>query len=87
MCRCVRRLGLRSAEAADLVQDVFAVLVQKLPDFTYDRKRSFRAWLRTVTAAFFLFLSFVLFRHIDFPRPRRTARLGNIAAATTCANA
>jgi RNA polymerase sigma-70 factor (ECF subfamily) len=46
---CARRLGLRSAEAADLVQDVFAVLVQKLPEFTYDRERSFRAWLRTVT--------------------------------------
>jgi RNA polymerase sigma-70 factor (ECF subfamily) len=46
---CARRLGLRSADATDLVQDVFAVLVQKLPEFTYDPQRSFRAWLRTVT--------------------------------------
>jgi RNA polymerase sigma-70 factor (ECF subfamily) len=46
---CARRLGLRSGDAADLVQDVFAALVQKLPEFTYDRERSFRAWLRTVT--------------------------------------
>jgi RNA polymerase sigma-70 factor (ECF subfamily) len=46
---CARRLGLRAGDAADLVQDVFAALVQKLPEFTYDRDRSFRAWLRTVT--------------------------------------
>ena len=40
--RCV---GPASPEAADLVQDVFVVLLQKLPEFTYDRHRSFRAWL------------------------------------------
>jgi RNA polymerase sigma-70 factor (ECF subfamily) len=45
---CARRLGLRSEDAADLVQDVFAVLVRKLPEFTYDRDKSFRSWLRTV---------------------------------------
>jgi RNA polymerase sigma-70 factor (ECF subfamily) len=28
---------------------VFAALVQKLPEFQYDRKNSFRSWLRTVT--------------------------------------
>ncbi len=44
-----RRAGLASPEAADLVQDVFVVLLQKLPEFTYDRHKSFRAWLRTVT--------------------------------------
>src|SRR4051794_22774844 len=43
-----RRRGLPSAEAADLVQDVFLVLVQKLPEFRYDRDKSFRNWLRTV---------------------------------------
>jgi RNA polymerase sigma-70 factor (ECF subfamily) len=43
-----RRLGLREADAADLVQEVFAVLVQKLPTFRYDQHRSFRSWLRTV---------------------------------------
>jgi RNA polymerase sigma-70 factor (ECF subfamily) len=46
---CARRLGLRAGDAADLVQDVFTTLVKKLPEFTYDRDRSFRAWLRTVT--------------------------------------
>jgi RNA polymerase sigma-70 factor (ECF subfamily) len=32
-----RRAGLQDADAADVVQDVFAVLVQKLPTFAYDR--------------------------------------------------
>jgi RNA polymerase sigma-70 factor (ECF subfamily) len=43
-----RRAGLQTADAADLVQDVFTVLVRKLPDFQYDGQKSFRAWLRTV---------------------------------------
>jgi len=43
-----RRTGLSEADAADLVQDVFALLVQKLPEFVYDRGKSFRAWLKTV---------------------------------------
>jgi len=44
-----RRSGLQAAEAEDLTQDVFATLFQKLPEFTYDRQKSFRGWLRTVT--------------------------------------
>ncbi len=44
-----RRAGLGPTEAADLVQDVLVVLVQKLPTFRYDPRKSFRAWLRTVT--------------------------------------
>ncbi len=43
-----RRLGLGTHQAADLVQDVFAVLVEKLPEFRYDSNRSFRAWLKTI---------------------------------------
>jgi RNA polymerase sigma-70 factor (ECF subfamily) len=43
-----RRLGLPEADAADLVQDVFIILLQKLPTFEYDPKQSFRAWLWTV---------------------------------------
>jgi RNA polymerase sigma-70 factor (ECF subfamily) len=42
------RLGLQQSDAADLVQDVLMVLVRKLPEFQYDRDKSFRAWLRTV---------------------------------------
>ena len=43
-----RRLGLQESDAADLVQDVFARLVKKLPHFNYKQDQSFRGWLRTV---------------------------------------
>lgn len=43
------RMGLQHADALDLVQDVFAGLVQKLPEFTYDPDRGFRNWLFIVT--------------------------------------
>jgi RNA polymerase sigma-70 factor (ECF subfamily) len=43
-----RATGLGSDEAADLVQDVFTVLVQKMPHFVHDKQHRFRAWLRTV---------------------------------------
>jgi RNA polymerase sigma-70 factor (ECF subfamily) len=43
-----RKLGLRDADAADLVQDVFTTLVQKMPSFHYDQQKSFRSWLRTI---------------------------------------
>jgi RNA polymerase sigma-70 factor (ECF subfamily) len=43
-----RRLGLPDQEAADLIQDIFTVLVEKLPAFRYDADRSFRAWLKTI---------------------------------------
>lgn len=44
-----RQVGMQEADAADLVQDVFALLLEKLPEFNYDPGRSFHAWLRTVT--------------------------------------
>jgi RNA polymerase sigma-70 factor (ECF subfamily) len=40
---------LQPADAADLVQEVFTLLVQKMPEFTYDRGKSFRSWLRIIT--------------------------------------
>jgi RNA polymerase sigma-70 factor (ECF subfamily) len=43
-----RGTGLPAHDAADLVQEVLVVLVQKLPEFSYDRSKSFRGWLRTV---------------------------------------
>jgi RNA polymerase sigma-70 factor (ECF subfamily) len=43
-----RRLGLQEQDAADMVQDVFTVLVRTMPAFRYDQSRSFRGWLRTV---------------------------------------
>ena len=44
-----RRMRVPRQEAIDLVQDVLTLLVEKLPDFSYDRQKSFRGWLRTVT--------------------------------------
>ncbi len=44
-----RQTGMQEADAGDLVQDVFAQLVQKMPSFSYDRAKSFRGWLRTLT--------------------------------------
>lgn len=49
LCHWVRRLGLEGQDAADLVQDIFTVLVQKLPTFRYNPSKRFRAWLWTVT--------------------------------------
>jgi RNA polymerase sigma-70 factor, ECF subfamily len=43
------RLGLQHADSLDLVQEVFATLVAKLPDFSYDSERGFRNWLFMVT--------------------------------------
>ena len=43
-----KKCGLQASDAADLVQEVFSLLVQKLKEFEYDGKRSFRGWLRTV---------------------------------------
>jgi RNA polymerase sigma-70 factor (ECF subfamily) len=44
-----RGVGLQQADAADLVQEVFTLLLRKMPDFVYDAHRTFRGWLRTVT--------------------------------------
>jgi RNA polymerase sigma-70 factor (ECF subfamily) len=45
-----RRCGESDHDAADLVQEVFATLLEKLPTFQYDRNHGlFRSWLRTLT--------------------------------------
>jgi RNA polymerase sigma-70 factor (ECF subfamily) len=43
------RLGMQEADAADFVQEIFAVLLRRLPEFHYDPAFRFRGWLRTVT--------------------------------------
>jgi len=43
-----RRTGMQEADAADFVQDVFAHLLRKLPEFAYEPGRGFRGWLKTV---------------------------------------
>jgi RNA polymerase sigma-70 factor (ECF subfamily) len=45
----VRSQGITSQEAADIVQEVFVLLVEKLPSLQYDQTKSFGGWLRTVT--------------------------------------
>jgi RNA polymerase sigma-70 factor (ECF subfamily) len=47
--RVGRRAGLQPDDARELVQEVFLLLARKLPEFQYDRTKSFRGWLRTVT--------------------------------------
>ena len=48
LCYWGGQMGCSEPDAADLVQEVFLVLVRKLPEFTYDCHRSFRGWLRTI---------------------------------------
>jgi RNA polymerase sigma-70 factor (ECF subfamily) len=43
-----RRLGLQQSDAADLVQEVFLVLVRELPSFHHRTDKRFRGWLWTV---------------------------------------
>jgi len=65
-----RRLGLSPQDAEDLVQDVFTVLIQKLPEFAYDEQKSFRGWLRKI----------VLNKWNDQHRRRQLPRVGGEGA-------
>lgn len=42
------RFGVPDSSAEDLLQELFVLLIRKLPDFRHDPARSFRAWLWTV---------------------------------------
>jgi RNA polymerase sigma-70 factor (ECF subfamily) len=44
------RWKLQEADAQDVTQMVLVKLVRHLPEFDYDPSRSFRGWLRTLTA-------------------------------------
>ena len=44
-----RRLEAQESDAADLVQDVLAILVKEMPRFQYRADQRFRGWLWTVT--------------------------------------
>jgi RNA polymerase sigma-70 factor (ECF subfamily) len=48
LCLWARQVGVPAQEIADFVQDVFAVLVERLPLFRYDPGKRFRGWLWTV---------------------------------------
>lgn len=45
----VKRLGTPDADRADVVQEVFRVLVRELPTFRYDPARKFRGYLFDIT--------------------------------------
>jgi RNA polymerase sigma-70 factor (ECF subfamily) len=49
MQRWCRRWGLQDADADDVTQRVLLDLARQLPEFSYDRSRSFRAWLKTIS--------------------------------------
>jgi RNA polymerase sigma-70 factor (ECF subfamily) len=49
LCHWARHLGAAEQDVADFVQDVFVLLVRKLPEFRYDPGKRFRGWLWTVT--------------------------------------
>jgi RNA polymerase sigma-70 factor (ECF subfamily) len=47
--RWLNQSGVDGADAADLLQEVFATLVRELPSFEHnDRRGAFRCWLRTI---------------------------------------
>jgi RNA polymerase sigma-70 factor (ECF subfamily) len=48
LSRWSNRLGVPAGDTEDLLQEIFALLIRKLPEFHYDPTRSFRAWLWTV---------------------------------------
>src|SRR5260370_23225370 len=50
LCRWARKVGVPVPEVGDVVQDVFTVLVHKLPEFRCDSSQRFRGWLWTITA-------------------------------------
>ena len=49
MLHWARKVGLKPADAADLIQEVLSIVFRRLPDLKYNRQGSFRGWLRTVT--------------------------------------
>jgi RNA polymerase sigma factor (sigma-70 family) len=44
-----RQWNMQDADAEDVTQVVLVRLAKRLPTFAYDRTRSFRGWLRTLT--------------------------------------
>lgn len=68
-----RKTGLQTQDAADLVQDVLAIVFQKLPDFSYDPAKSFRGWMRTIT----------LNRHRELCRKRSIGAINSAQSALT----
>ncbi len=64
-----RRHGLAEVDAADLVQEVLALLLVKLPEFEYRAGGGFRRWLSTV-----LHHKFLELRRRRQPQPQGDGR-------------
>ena len=47
--RWIGSLGIDEPDRSDVVQEVFIVLLGKMPTFQYDHQQSFRGWMRTIT--------------------------------------
>jgi RNA polymerase sigma-70 factor (ECF subfamily) len=80
------RWGLQPADAQDVTQIVLLKLVRRMKEFTYDPKRRFRAWLKTVT--YHAWRDFVDSRQSAPLAPGRGAgleRLDSLAAAADLA--
>ena len=58
------RFGVTDSSIEDVLQELFVVLIRKLPEFRHDPTRSFRAWLWTV------------FRHSVLAWQKQQPRLG-----------
>lgn len=43
-----KRFNLNPCDRDDIIQDLFIYLLQKLPEFQYDPKKTFLGWLRTL---------------------------------------
>lgn len=65
-----RKTGVQVQDSRDIVQDVLAIVFQKLPEFKYDASGSFRGWLRTIT----------LNKHREFCRKAKRAVNANQSA-------
>ncbi len=46
--RWAARFGVADSSVEDLLQELFVLLIQRVPEFRYEPSRSFRAWLWTV---------------------------------------
>ena len=62
--RWAGRFGVDGSSEEDVLQELFVLLIRKLPEFRHDPSRSFRAWLWTV------------FRHTVLAWQKRQPRTG-----------
>jgi RNA polymerase sigma-70 factor (ECF subfamily) len=80
--RWATRFGVREPEAEDVLQELFVLLIRKLPEFRYNPNGSFRAWLWTT------FRHLVIARHnAKTPARAGLAELEELASPDSVAEA